>query len=101
MKELIEKVLDQHARPYLHDHDGDVKITRIEGDTVYIQLIGQCAQCAYADLTIGELLTESIIGNVPGIHHVAAEPMDMDFYRHAKEFVAKLKTESGQEAFSP
>ena len=100
MRELIEKVLDKHARPYLHEHNGDVKVTRIEGDTVYIQLVGQCAQCAYADLTVGELLTESIIANVPGIRHVTAEVMDLDFYRHAREFVKKLKEDSEQEAMS-
>ena len=97
MRELIEKVLDKHARPYLRDHHGDVKVTRIEDDTVYIQLIGQCAQCAYADLTISELLTESITANVPGISRVMAEPMDMDFYQHAKDFLKTLQGDPGQE----
>ena len=77
----------------MQSHGGDVKVSRIEGDTVYIQLTGQCADCASADLTVGELLTEAIVGHVPGIKHVVQEPMDMGFYRHAMEFVKSLKEE--------
>ena len=90
MKEQIERALDKYARPYLHEHGGDVRLTRIEKDTAYIELLGECAMCAYADLTVGDILTEAITTHVEGIKHVAVEDMNMDFYRHAKDFVRSL-----------
>lgn len=91
MREKIEKVLDEIVRPYLRDHKGDIKISRVEGDTVFIQLLGQCTECAYADLTVGDFITTSITENVPGIHHVIQDTMDIDFFNSAMDFVRSLK----------
>lgn len=56
MRESIERALDQYARPALREHCGEVEVTRIEGDTVYVRLLGQCAGCASAYYTVEAVL---------------------------------------------
>ena len=56
MREAIEQALDEYARPILREHCGEVEVTRIQGDTVYVRLLGQCAGCAAAYYTVDEVL---------------------------------------------
>lgn len=83
----MEEALEQYARPVLKTHCGDVRVTRIEGDTVYVRLLGQCSSCASAYLTVDELLEKVLQEHVPGIKHVVLDDFDFDFYQQAKDFL--------------
>ena len=66
----IESVLDEHVRPLLAAHGGDLKVERVEGGLVYFQLLGRCAGCAAADQTNRELIRKELVERVPGVRDV-------------------------------
>ena len=49
--ERIEAAMEEKVRPALRSHGGDISIDHVEGKTVYVKLLGQCAGCPSADLT--------------------------------------------------
>ena len=63
----IEAVLDEHVRPYLATHSGDLKVDGVEGGVVFFRLTGRCAGCAAADQTSEELINTELTKHVPGI----------------------------------
>ena len=63
----IEAVLDEHVRPLLAAHGGDLKVVRVEGGIVCFELIGKCAGCAAADQTNRELINKELVERVPGV----------------------------------
>ena len=63
----VEAVLDEHVRPYLATHSGDMKVLGVEGGVVFFQLTGRCAGCAAADKTSEELINRALVEHVPGI----------------------------------
>ena len=63
----IEAVLDEHVRPLLAAHGGDLKVERVEGGIVYFRLMGKCAGCAAADQTSRELINKELVERVPGV----------------------------------
>ncbi len=56
MYEDIEAVLDEHVRPLLRTHGGEMEIIEVEDGVVRFKLKGKCAGCPAADLTTEELL---------------------------------------------
>ena len=52
MYEDIEAVLDEHVRPLLRTHGGEMEIIEVEDGVVRFKLKGKCAGCPAADLTI-------------------------------------------------
>lgn len=91
MRERIEQVLDEYARPALREHCGEVEVTRIEGDTVYVRLLGQCAGCASAYYTVDELLERTLKEHVPGVEHVVLDTYDLELYNYAKQLLGGRK----------
>lgn len=63
----IESVLDEHVRPLLAAHGGDLKVERVEGGIVYFELMGKCAGCAAADQTSRDLINKELVERVPGV----------------------------------
>mgnify|MGYP003162793700 FL=1 len=55
MYEDIEAVLDEHVRPLLRTHGGEMEIIEVEDGVVRFKLKGKCAGCPAADLTTEEL----------------------------------------------
>ena len=51
MYEDIEAVLDEHVRPLLRTHGGEMEIIEVEDGVVRFKLKGKCAGCPAADLT--------------------------------------------------
>ena len=49
--ERVEAALEEKVRPALRAHGGDIAIDRLEGKTLYVKMLGQCAGCPSADLT--------------------------------------------------
>ena len=41
----VEAVLEEHVRPYLAAHGGDLKVAGVEGGVVFFNLTGRCAGC--------------------------------------------------------
>ena len=87
MREAIEQALDEYARPILREHCGEVEVTRIQGDTVYVRLLGQCAGCAAAYYTVGEVLERVLRQHVPGVEHVELDTLDLDLYQYARQLL--------------
>ena len=87
MREAIEQALDEYARPILREHCGEVEVTRIQGDTVYVRLLGQCAGCAAADYTAAEVLERVLRQHVPGVEHVELDTLDLDLYQYARQLL--------------
>ena len=52
----VEAVLEEHVRPYLAAHGGDLKVAGVEGGVVFFNLTGRCAGCAAADQTSEDLI---------------------------------------------
>ena len=63
--ERIEAVLDQQVRPALRAHGGEIEIDRLEGKTLYVKLLGQCAGCPSADLTNETLVEAELVKELP------------------------------------
>lgn len=87
MREAIEQALDEYARPILREHCGEVEVTRIQGDTVYVRLLGQCAGCAAAYYTVDEVLERVLRQHVPGVEHVELDTLDLDLYQYASQLL--------------
>ena len=87
MREAIEQALDENARPILREHCGEVEVTRIQGDTVYVRLLGQCAGCAAAYYTVDEVLERVLRQHVPGVEHVELDTLDLDLYQYARQLL--------------
>ena len=62
IKEVIEKI-----RPYLIFDGGDVEFVKFEDGIVYVKLIGACAGCSYATITLHETVEEMLVSEVPEV----------------------------------
>ena len=67
MTERIEAVLDEHVRPLLRAHGGDMEVLSVEDGVVRFRLLGHCAGCPAADLTTEELINTELTQRVPGV----------------------------------
>ena len=43
--EAVEKVIDEHIRPYLMSDGGNVDLELVRGDEVVISFVGACGSC--------------------------------------------------------
>ena len=68
-EELVQRGLDE-IRGYVQSHGGDVKISRIEGGTVHIDLLGACTGCPSSEVTIGQAIEEAIRRHWPALVRV-------------------------------
>ncbi len=48
----VERALDQYVRPMLRRDGGDVELVDIKDTVVYCRLVGACAGCAGAGMTM-------------------------------------------------
>ena len=91
MYEEIERVLDQHVRPLLRGHGGDMEVLGLEDgvlhtfplagtrprggndeeDQVRFRLLGKCSGCPAAGLTTEELIRAEVVERVPEVREVA------------------------------
>ena len=62
IKELLEAL-----RVNLQNDGGDLELQRIDGDTVYLKLLGHCGSCPYALMTLKD-----------GIQRVLREQVSQD-----------------------
>ena len=64
------------VRPYLHSHNGDVELVRIEDGIAYVRLLGSCQGCGSASTTLRDSVAEAFLANLPEIEGVMEMPPD-------------------------
>ena len=62
LKKRLQHVLDEAVNPSIAGHGGAITLERVEGNTVYIQMLGGCQGCAASSITLKQ-----------GIHHAFRE----------------------------
>lgn len=70
MLEKIEAVLDEHIRPKLSSHYGDVKVLGFNNGILEIKLVGQCSNCPSAQNTVENVIEAEIKKYVPEVEEV-------------------------------
>lgn len=73
MYEELEAVLDEHVRPLLRAHGGDMQVISAEDGVVRFRLMGQCSGCPAADLTTEDLIQTELTARVPGVTRAVLE----------------------------
>lgn len=70
----IRSALNEHVRPMLHSHNGDIEVTGIEdGKILRLRLLGACATCMGAEQTIRDVIESAIREYCPSITEVRVE----------------------------
>ncbi|HEX3326382.1 MAG: NifU family protein [Actinomycetota bacterium] len=59
-------------RPAIQLDGGDVRLARIDGDTVTVQLFGTCESCPISPVTLKQGVERILREHVPGINEVIA-----------------------------
>ena len=65
--ERVEAALEEKVRPALRAHGGDIAIDRLEGKTLYVKMLGQCAGCPSADLTNETVVEAELTAAMPEV----------------------------------
>ncbi len=75
---LIEQTIDQEIRPALQKDGGDIELVDVDGDTVYVSLLGHCRGCVVSGVTLAgiqEKLRELV---APSIQVVDADAAGLE-----------------------
>ena len=65
MRETLESVLDEHVRPLLRSHGGDLEVLDTTDGVFRFRFRGKCSGCPAADLTTEELVQAAICEHMP------------------------------------
>lgn len=68
-EQKIKEIIDE-LRPFLINDGGNIEFIKYENDTVYIQMMGACANCHMLDLTLKEGIEAAIKEEVPSVKEV-------------------------------
>jgi len=72
MKEEVQKALED-IRPALQSHGGDVEFVDVTDDgVVKVRLLGHCAGCPHARMTLSEGIERQLKAKVPAVKSVEA-----------------------------
>ncbi|MDZ4858999.1 MAG: NifU family protein [Candidatus Hydrogenedentes bacterium] len=63
----LKRVLDTEINPSIAAHSGEIALDRVEGNTVYIQMMGGCQGCAASDVTLRQGVHDAFRSAVPQI----------------------------------
>ena len=74
LEERVEEALES-VLPYVKSHKGNMEVSRIEGDVVYLRLEGSCDGCPASAATLKLAVERAILDRVPEIREVRAEEM--------------------------
>jgi Fe-S cluster biogenesis protein NfuA len=75
LEDRIAAALDS-VLPYVKSHKGNMEVSRIEGDVVYLRLEGTCDGCPASSATLKLAVERAILERVPEIREVRAEASD-------------------------
>jgi Fe-S cluster biogenesis protein NfuA len=51
-RDNVEEVLDEMVRPALNADGGDISLIKIEGNDIYVRLVGACSTCPSSVMTM-------------------------------------------------
>jgi Fe-S cluster biogenesis protein NfuA len=91
LEEDIRAVLDEKVRPLLRAHNGDIELTGIEeGGVVRLRLLGACASCMGAELTVNDVIVAGIRESCPWVSDVSVETgVSSDLVAEALKFLRR------------
>lgn len=72
IEDRIEAAM-RSVMPYIKSHKGNMAISRIEGDVVYLRLEGSCDGCPASATTLKQSVERAILERVPEIREVRAD----------------------------
>lgn len=70
IEEKIQQVIDEKVKPYLGEHNGDIKLLGIKDGVVQIKLLGQCSGCVSAKYTVENVVETALMTEIPEIKEV-------------------------------
>ena len=85
--ERIEAAMEEKVRPALRG--GDISIDHVEGKTVYVKLLGQCAGCPSADLTNETIVEAELKAALPDLVEkaVVVQTVSDELWEQAKKLL--------------
>ena len=89
LEERIDAALES-VRPYFKSHKGDMQVSRIEGDVVYLRLVGTCDGCAASAATLKLAVERAILERVPEIREVRAEASETPLHELPDESTLRV-----------
>jgi Fe-S cluster biogenesis protein NfuA len=72
LKARVEAAI-QSVLPYIKSHRGNMELSRIDGDVVYLRLEGSCDGCPGSTATLKLAVERAIVERAPEIREVRAE----------------------------
>ena len=63
-KERVQAVLDR-VRPFLQADGGDIELISVEGRSASVRLVGMCAGCPSAHMTLHDGIESAIRSEIP------------------------------------
>lgn len=67
IRETLQRVIDTEINPGIASHSGAISLDRVEGNTVYIEMMGGCQGCAASDITLRQGIHEAFRSAMPGV----------------------------------
>lgn len=71
VEDKIIEILDM-LRPFLINDGGNLEFVKYEDNIVYIRMLGACANCALADMTLKDGIEVALMEEIPEIKGVIA-----------------------------
>jgi Fe-S cluster biogenesis protein NfuA len=65
IKDILYKI-----KPFLNNDGGDVEFIKYEDGIVYVRLLGNCANCEMADVTLTDMVESSLTFEIPEVTRV-------------------------------
>ena len=57
---LVEEILEREIKPVLSKDGGDIELIDIEGDDVFVKMLGACAGCKTSQVTLKNFVQTKI-----------------------------------------
>lgn len=73
LQDLAEAVADSFIRPTLMRDQGNVEISKIEGNILYVKFTGHCAGCPYAKNTLNNVVAKVFKQYLPLINGIVMQ----------------------------
>ena len=73
ISEKLQEVLEMEINPGIAAHSGEIALNRVEGNTVFIHMMGGCQGCAASDITLKVGIHQAFRDAVPQIGAILDE----------------------------
>lgn len=70
IREALNGVLEAEINPGIAAHSGHIRLDRVEGNTVYVELQGGCQGCAASQMTLRQGVERLFRGSVPELGRI-------------------------------